>query len=115
MRKFDSSYGTVAELQESHMQPKLTPEEIQLLRQLNERDRQALGGMPRPPAADGLQALGYVVVHSPNSEDLLFSITAAGPRCTGDDRSRDVGSPTLYWNAGRSTCDIPASCACMKC
>jgi hypothetical protein len=67
----------VAELQESHMQPKLTPEEIQLLRQLNERDRQ-LGGMPRPPAADGLQALGYVVVHSPNSEDLLFSITAAG-------------------------------------
>ena len=48
------------------------------LRQLNERDRQALGGMPRPPAADGLQALGYVIVHSPNSEDLLFSITAAG-------------------------------------
>jgi hypothetical protein len=60
------------------MQPKLTPEEIHLLRQLNERDRQALRGMRRPPAADGLQALGYVVVHSPNSEDLLFSITAAG-------------------------------------
>ena len=78
VRKFDSSYGTVAELQESHMQPKLTPEEIHLLRQLNERGRQALGGMPRPPAADGLQALGYVVVHSLNSEDLLFSITAAG-------------------------------------
>jgi hypothetical protein len=68
----------VAELQESHMQPKLTPEEIQLLRQLNERDRHALGGMARPAAADGLQALGYVVVHSPNSQDLLFSITAAG-------------------------------------
>jgi hypothetical protein len=97
------------------MQPKLTPEEIQLLRQLNVRDRHALGGMARPAAADGLQALGYVVVHSPDSQDLLFSITAAGPRCTGDDRSRDVGSPTLYWNAGRSTCDIPASCACMKC
>ncbi len=48
MRNLVRSYGTVAELQESHMQPKLTPEEIQLLRQLNERDRQALGGMPRP-------------------------------------------------------------------
>jgi hypothetical protein len=75
LRKFDSAYGT---LQESHMQPKLTPEEIHLLRELNERDRQALRGMPRPPAVDRLQALGYDVVHSPNSEDLLFSITAAG-------------------------------------
>ena len=46
VRKFDSSYGTVAELQESHMQPKLTPEEIHLLRQLNERDRQALYRVP---------------------------------------------------------------------
>ena len=32
------------------MQPKLTPEDVQLLRQLNERDRQVLGGMPRPRA-----------------------------------------------------------------
>ena len=39
------------------MQPKLTPEDVQLLRQLNERDRQVLGGMPRPRAADGLRVL----------------------------------------------------------
>jgi hypothetical protein len=38
------------------MQPKLPAEEIHLLRQLTERDRQVLGGMARPPAADGLQA-----------------------------------------------------------
>src|SRR4051794_3424170 len=63
------------------IQPKLTPEEIRscrLLRELNERDRQVLGGMPRPTAADGLQALGYIAVHSPNSQDLLFTITPAG-------------------------------------
>jgi hypothetical protein len=60
------------------MQAKLIPEEIQLLRQLNERDRQVLGGMPRPPAGDGLQALGYVKVYSLNSQDLQFSITPAG-------------------------------------
>jgi hypothetical protein len=61
------------------MQPKLTAEEIHLLRQLTtERDRQVLGGMARPPAADGLQALGYVEVRSLNSQDLLFTITPAG-------------------------------------
>jgi hypothetical protein len=60
------------------MLPKLNPEEIQLLRQLNERDRQVLGRMPRPTAADGLQALGYIAVYSPNSQDLLFTITPAG-------------------------------------
>jgi hypothetical protein len=52
----------------------------QLLRQLNERDRQPLGRMPRPTAADGLQALCYIAVHSPNSQDLLFTITPAGRR-----------------------------------
>jgi hypothetical protein len=46
------------------MQPKLTPEDVQLLRQLNERDRQVLGGMPRPRAADGLRVLGYVAMYS---------------------------------------------------
>jgi hypothetical protein len=60
------------------MQPKLTPEDIQLLRRLNERDRQVLGGTPRPRAADGLRVLGYVAMHSPNSQDLLFTITSAG-------------------------------------
>jgi hypothetical protein len=50
----------------------------ELLRQLNERDRQVLGRMPRPTAADGLQALGYIAVYSPNSQDLLFTITPAG-------------------------------------
>jgi hypothetical protein len=60
------------------MQPKLTPQEIQLLRQLSERDSQILGAMPRPLAADGLQALGYVAVLAPNSQDLLFTITPAG-------------------------------------
>ena len=40
------------------IQPKLTPEDVQLLRQLNERDRQVLGGMPRPRAA---MACGYSV------------------------------------------------------
>jgi hypothetical protein len=34
--------------------------------------------MPRPSAADGLQALGYVAVLAPNSQDLLFTITPAG-------------------------------------
>jgi hypothetical protein len=58
--------------------PKLIPEEVQLLRQLRERDCQVLGGMPRPTAADGLHALGYIAVHSPNSQDLLFTITPAG-------------------------------------
>ena len=60
------------------MQPKLTPEDVQLLRQLNERDRQVLGGMPRPRAADGLRVLDYVAMYSPNSQDLLFTITSAG-------------------------------------
>jgi hypothetical protein len=60
------------------MLPKLNPEEIQLLRQLNERDLQVLDRMPRPTAADWLQALGYIAVHSPNSQDLLFTITPAG-------------------------------------
>jgi hypothetical protein len=78
MRKLARFYSIVTGPQESPVQPKLTAEEIQLLRQLNERDRHALGGMARPAAADGLQALGYVVVHSPNSQDLLLSITAAG-------------------------------------
>ena len=60
------------------IQPKLTPEDVQLLRQLNERDRQVLGGMPRPRAADGLRVLDYVAMYSPNSQDLLFTITSAG-------------------------------------
>jgi hypothetical protein len=34
--------------------------------------------MPRRPAADELQALGYIAVLSPNSQDLLFTITPAG-------------------------------------
>jgi hypothetical protein len=89
LRKFDSSYGT---LQESHVQPKLSPEEIHLLRELNERDRQAFRGMPRPPAVDGLRALGYVVVHSPNSEEPAFQHHCSRARCTGDDRRGGVGS-----------------------
>jgi hypothetical protein len=39
---------------------------------------QVLGGMARRPAADGLQALGYVGVQPLNSQDLLFTITSAG-------------------------------------
>jgi hypothetical protein len=73
------------------VQPKLTPEDVQLLRQLNERDRQVLGGMPRPRAADGLRVLGYVAVHSPNSQDLLFTITRAGRAALARIESGDVG------------------------
>jgi hypothetical protein len=34
--------------------------------------------MPRPSAADGLQALGYIEVLAPNSQDLIFTLTPAG-------------------------------------
>jgi hypothetical protein len=64
--------------EEITMQPNLTAVEIQLLKQLNERDSQVLDGRPRPLGADRLEELGYIKVHTLNLQDLLYSITPAG-------------------------------------
>lgn len=62
----------------SPLQPKLTPEEIELLRELKEHDRPVLDGKPPPVGADHLEQLGYVEAHTLNIQDLLYTITSAG-------------------------------------
>lgn len=60
------------------MQPKLTPEETEFLRELKEHDCQVLDGKPPPVGADQLEHLGYIEAHTLNIQDLLYTITSAG-------------------------------------